>query len=131
MEIKRNGSDLTVVATGRTVSMALGVANELSKRGIEIEVIDPRTLKPLDRSVLSESVRKTHRLVVVNDGWSTCGYAAEIMSTVIEDCFWDLDAPIKRVCNKDAPMPVATALERAVMVSEEDILNACLEVVAT
>lgn len=130
-EIKRNGSDLTVVATGRTVSMALGVANELSKRGIEIEVIDPRTLKPLDRSVLSESVSKTHRLVVVNDGWSSCGYAAEIMATVIEDCFWDLDAPIKRVCNKDAPMPVAAALEKTVMVSEEDILNACLEVVAT
>ena len=90
-----------MVATGRTVSMALSVADKLSARGIEIEVIDPRTLKPLDRSAVSESVRKTHRLVVVNEGWSTCGYAAEIMSAVIEDCFWDLDAPIKRVCNKD------------------------------
>lgn len=130
-EIKRTGTDLTVVATGRTVSMALSVADKLSARGIEIEVIDPRTLKPLDRSTVSESVRKTHRLVVVNEGWSTCGYAAEIMSVVIEDCFWDLDAPIKRVCNKDTPMPVATTLERTVMVSEEEILSACLEVAAT
>ena len=79
-EIKRTGTDLTVVATGRTVSMALSVADKLSARGIEIEVIDPRTLKPLDRSTVSESVRKTHRLVVVNEGWSTCGYAAEIMA---------------------------------------------------
>jgi pyruvate/2-oxoglutarate/acetoin dehydrogenase E1 component len=130
-EVKRTGTDLTIVATGRTVSMALRVAEKLSARGIEIEVIDPRTLKPLDRSVVSESVRKTHRLVVANEGWCTCGYAAEIMSTVIEDCFWDLDAPIRRVCNKDAPMPVATTLEKAVMVSEEDILNACLEVAST
>jgi pyruvate dehydrogenase E1 component beta subunit len=130
-EIKRTGTDLTVVATGRTVSMALTVADKLSARGIEIEVIDPRTLKPLDRITVAESVRKTHRLVVVNEGWSTCGYAAEIMSVVIEDCFWDLDAPIKRVCNKDTPMPVATTLERTVMVSEEDILSACLEVAAT
>lgn len=79
---------------------------------------------------MAESVRKTHRLVVV-EGWCTCGYAAEIMSTVIEDCFWDLDAPIKRVCNKDVPMPVAVTLERAVMISEEDILSACLEGVST
>lgn len=130
-EIKRTGSHLTVVATGRTVSMTLSVADKLSKRGIEIEVIDPRTLKPLDRSMVSESVRKTHRLVVVNDGWCTCGYASEIMATVIEDCFWDLDAPIKRVCNKDVPMPVAASLEKTAMVSEEDILNTCLEVIAT
>jgi pyruvate dehydrogenase E1 component beta subunit len=130
-EIKRPGTDLTLVSTGRTVSMALSVADKLSARGIEIEVIDPRTLKPLDGNTVSESVRKTHRLVVVNEGWCTCGYAAEIMSTVMEDCFWDLDAPIKRVCNKDVPMPVAATLERAVMVSEEDILSACLEVVST
>jgi pyruvate dehydrogenase E1 component beta subunit len=128
-EVKRSGANLTLLATGRTVAMALNVANRLSEKGIDIEVIDPRTLKPLDRGLVAESVRKTHRLVVVNEGWCTCGYASEIMAAVIEDCFWDLDAPIKRVCSKDVPMPVATALERTVMVSEEDIANACLEVV--
>jgi len=128
-EVKRSGANLTLLATGRTVAMALNVANRLSEKGIDIEVIDPRTLKPLDRGLVAESVRKTHRLVVVNEGWCTCGYASEIMAAVVEDCFWDLDAPIKRVCSKDVPMPVATALERTVMVSEEDIANACLEVV--
>jgi len=129
-DIKRAGRDLTVIATGRTVSMALKVADKLSRRGIEIEVIDPRTLKPLDRSVISQSVRKTHRVVVDNEGWCTCGFAAEMMAVVTEDCFWELEAPIRRVCNQDVPMPVATALEKSVMVSEEQILENCLEVVA-
>ncbi|HLY59614.1 MAG TPA: alpha-ketoacid dehydrogenase subunit beta [Terriglobia bacterium] len=129
-DIKRTGTHLTLIATGRTVSMALNVADKLSERGIEIEVIDPRTLKPLDKPLICQSVGKTHRLVVVNDGWCTCGFASEIMAMVMEECFWDLDAPIKRVCNKDTPMPVAATLERAVMVSEGDISNACLEVIA-
>lgn len=128
--IKRVGAHLTLIATGRTVSMALTVANKLSEKGIEIEVIDPRTLKPLDKPLICRSVSKTHRLVVVNEGWSPCGFASEIMATVMEECFWDLDAPIKRVCSKDAPMPVAATLEREVMISEQDISNACLEVAA-
>jgi pyruvate/2-oxoglutarate/acetoin dehydrogenase E1 component len=110
--------------------MALKVADKLSQRGIEIEVVDPRTLKPLDRSVISQSVRKTHRVVVVNEGWYTCGFAAELMAVVMEDCFWELEAPVRRVCNQDVPMPVATALEKSVMVSEEQILESCLEVMA-
>lgn len=129
-DIKRAGTHLTLIATGRTVSMALNVAEKLSEQGIEIEVIDPRTLKPLDKGLICQSVGRTHRVVVVNEGWCTCGYASEIMATVMEECFWDLEAPIKRVCNKDVPMPVAAALERTVMVSEEDILDACLEVMA-
>jgi pyruvate/2-oxoglutarate/acetoin dehydrogenase E1 component len=129
-DIKRAGTHLTLIATGRTVSMALSVADKLSEQGIEIEVIDPRTLKPLDKGLICQSVGRTHRVVVVNEGWCTCGYASEIMAAVMEECFWDLEAPIKRVCNKDVPMPVAAALERTVMVSEEDILDACLEVMA-
>jgi pyruvate/2-oxoglutarate/acetoin dehydrogenase E1 component len=129
-DVKRSGTDITLVATGRTVSMALHVANQLSEEGIELEVIDPRTLKPLDTDRMFESVRKTNRLVVVNDGWRTCGYASEIMATAMENCFFDLDAPIQRVCNKDVPMPVAAPLQKAVMVSEEDILNACRAVLS-
>ena len=129
-DVKRAGTHLTLIATGRTVSMALKVAAKLSEQGMEIEVIDPRTLKPLDKPLICQSVRKTHRVVVVNEGWAPCGFASEIMATVIEECFWDLDAPIKRVCNKDAPMPVAATLEREVMISEEDISDACLEVIA-
>jgi acetoin:2,6-dichlorophenolindophenol oxidoreductase subunit beta len=129
-DVKRPGANLTVVATGRTVPMALAVAEKLSAEGIDIEVIDPRTLKPLDTATIIRSVKKTNRLVVVSDGWHTCGYGAELMATVMDQCFFDLDAPIQRVCTKDVPMPVAPALQKAVMVSEEDILNACRAVAA-
>jgi pyruvate/2-oxoglutarate/acetoin dehydrogenase E1 component len=124
-EIKRGGSDVTVIATGRTVTLALSAAEKLSAEGIEIEVVDPRTLKPLDLATITGSIKKTHRLVVVSDGWKTCGYAAEMMATVMEECFFDLDAPIHRVTTRDFPMPVAPPLQEAVMVSEENIIGAC------
>ena len=120
-DVKRDGTDITVIATGRTVPLALTAATTLAAEGIELEVIDPRTLKPLDAATIVKSVRKTNRLVVVNDGWRTCGYAAELMAVMIEECFFDLDAPIRRVCTEDVPMPVATSLQKAVMVSEEQI----------
>ncbi len=123
--IKRAGNDLTIVATGRTVALALSAAQKLSREGFEADVIDPRTLKPLDSATILQSVRKTNRLVVVSDGSRTCGYAAEIMAGVIEDCFFELDAPPQRVCTRDVPMPVAPSLQKAVMVSEEKILSAC------
>jgi len=128
--IERAGTDLTVVATGRTVSLALSAAGKLSKEGVEVEVIDPRTLKPLDSATILQSVHKTNRLVVVSDGSRTCGYAAEIMATVVEECFYELDAPPQRVCTRDIPMPVAPSLQRAVMVSEEEIVSACRRTLA-
>lgn len=128
--VRRAGSDLTIVATGRTVGLALSAAARLSQDGAEAEVIDPRTLKPLDIETILKSVRKTSRLVIVSDGSRTCGYAAEVMSTVVESCFYDLDAPPQRVCTGDIPMPVAPSLQKAVMVSEEDILTACRQTIA-
>jgi pyruvate/2-oxoglutarate/acetoin dehydrogenase E1 component len=128
--IKRIGSDVTVVATGRTVSLALSAAEKLAAEGIEAEVIDPRTLKPLDTETLLRSVRKTNRLVVVSDGSRTCGYAAELITAVVEECFYELDAPPQRVCTRDIPMPVAPALQKAVMVSEEEIIAACRRTLA-
>jgi pyruvate/2-oxoglutarate/acetoin dehydrogenase E1 component len=124
-DIKRTGKDLTIAATGRTVGLALNVANTLAAEGVDVEVIDPRTIKPLDKLTLVNSVKKTNRLVVVSDGWRTCGYAAEVMAVVMEECFFSLDAPIQRVCGYDVPMPVAPALQKAVMVSEEQIASAC------
>ncbi len=126
----RVGTELTLAATGRTVPVALAAAEKLSADGIEAEIIDLRTLKPLDTATLFQSVKKTNRLVVASDGWRTCGYASEVVATVTEECFYDLDAPIQRVCSRDVPMPVAAALEKAVMVSEQDILAACRKVVA-
>jgi pyruvate dehydrogenase E1 component beta subunit len=109
-DIKRSGTDITVVATGRPVLMSLSAAQNLSAEGIDIEVIDPRTLKPLDVATIAQSVRKTHRVVLINHGWRTCGYAAELMAPIMEECFFDLDAPIQRVCARDAPAPAAPSL---------------------
>jgi pyruvate/2-oxoglutarate/acetoin dehydrogenase E1 component len=129
-EIKRAGTDITVVATGRTVPLALNAASSLSAEGIEVEVIDPRTLKPLDAATIVRSIKKTSRLVIANDGWRTGGFAAELATLVMEECFFDLDAPIQRVCTADVPMPASTPLQKAVMVSEEDITTACRAVFA-
>ncbi len=128
--IKRPGADLTIVATGRTVGLALSAAAKLSQDGVDAEVIDPRTLKPLDSETILKSVGKTNRLVVVSDGSRTCGFAAEIIAVVAESCFYELDAPPQRVCTRDIPMPVAPGLQKTVMVSEEEIILACRRVLA-
>ena len=128
--VKRPGIDVTVVATGRTVALALLAAEKLSQEGIEVEVIDPRTLKPLDSETILESLRKTNRLVVASDGSRTCGYAAELVAGVVEECFYELDAPPQRVCTRDVPMPAAPGLQKAIMVSEGDIILACRKALA-
>jgi pyruvate/2-oxoglutarate/acetoin dehydrogenase E1 component len=129
-EVKRVGTDVTVVATGRTVPLSLAAAGKLAQEAIEIEVIDLRTLKPFDLETVLESVRKTSRAVVVNDGWRTCGYAAEIVASIQEECFYDLDTPVQRVCGGDTPMPVAAVLERAAMVSEDNVVASCRTVMS-
>ena len=128
--VMRTGKDITVIATGRTVPLSLAAAEKLFGEGVEVEVVDPRTLSPADTATLFRSVKKTNRLVVVSDGWRTCGYAAEVVALVAEECFYDLEAPIQRVCAPDVPMPVASKLQKAVMVNEEDILGACRKVLA-
>lgn len=126
--IKRRGSDVTLVATGRTVSLALNAAERLAMEGIQAEVIDPRTLKPLDWDTIFESVRKTSRAVIISDGCRTCGFGSELAATISGECFFDLDAPVRLVCGKDVPAPVAPGLQKAVMVSDEDIVSECREV---
>ena len=91
--IKRAGSHVTVIATGRTVNLALVAAEKLAAEGIEIEVVDPRTLKPLDTGAIERSIRKTNRVVILSDGNRLCGYGAELAATIAELCFFDLDAP--------------------------------------
>lgn len=123
--VKRAGEDMTVVATGRTVPLALAAAEKLAVEGISIEVLDPRTLRPLDAAAIEQSVRKTNRAVVVSDGHRTCGYGAELAATIAESCIYSLDAPVRMVCGKDVPMPVSPSLQKLVTVSEDDILGAC------
>ena len=123
-EIKRSGEDVTIVATSRMVLYALEAAAELEKQGVSAEVIDPRTLVPLDEAVILESVHKTNRLVVVNEGVERCGWAAEVTAMVQKCAFSDLDAPIERVCSLNVPLPFQPDLERYVLPSVADIVRA-------
>src|SRR6185436_2859472 len=103
-DIKREGKDATIVARSLTVPLALKAAEQLEKDGISCEVIDPRTIRPLDIDTIIESVKKTNRLVVAEESHPFCGVAAEICVQVTEKAFDYLDAPVKRVCGEDVPM---------------------------
>ena len=123
-DMKRAGDDVTIVATSRMVHYSLAAADLLEKEGISAEVIDPRTLVPLDEEAILESVHKTNRLVVVNEGVERCGWAAEVAAMVQKRGFGDLDAPIERVCSLNVPLPFQPDLENFVLPSVDDIVRA-------
>ena len=127
-DIKREGSDVTVVATMLMVHRALAAAEKLQERGISVEVIDPRTLVPLDKQAIINSVRKTGRLVIMDEETKTGSSAAEISAIVAEEAFDFLDAPIKRVCAPDTPVPFSPVLEKFFMPDEEDLIKAVTEI---
>jgi pyruvate/2-oxoglutarate/acetoin dehydrogenase E1 component len=123
-DIKREGKDLTIVATSRMVMYAISAAEKLAQESKEVEVIDPRTLKPLDIGTIAESVKKTHRLLVVNEGSRYCGFAAEVVTQAYETFFYELDTPIVRLTSEDSPVPYSKPLEAEIMPSEEKIISA-------
>jgi pyruvate dehydrogenase E1 component beta subunit len=126
-DIKRDGRDATVVATGNMVLRTLKAAHTLANEGIEIEVIDPRTLAPLDTATILRSVEKTSRLAIVSEDVVTCGVASEISAYVAEYGLFYLDAPIKRVSVPDTPIPFAPVMENTVIPQEEQIVQAVKE----
>lgn len=126
-EICREGSDVTVVATGRMVIDALNAAEELQQDGISLEVIDPRTLSPMDMSTILTSVRKTSRAVVAHEAVRTCGIGAEIAATISDEAFDFLDAPVKRVGAPFTPVPFAPGLEHQYLPNAGDIVTAVRE----
>ena len=128
-DVKREGSDVTVVAIGCMVQRALAAAEKLQKDGISIEVVDPRTLAPLDKQTIIESLRKTGRLVIMDEEPKTESASSEIAAIIAEEAFDYLDAPIKRVCAPDTPIPFSQALEKAWMPDEEDLIEAINELV--
>ncbi|MFC2031054.1 alpha-ketoacid dehydrogenase subunit beta [Chloroflexota bacterium] len=128
-DVKRAGQDVTIVATSRMVLLALNAAQELAQRGIEAEVIDPRTLKPLDVETIVRSVIKTGRLVVVSEGHMTGGFTAEVAARVQREAFDWLDAPIMQVATEDVPLPYAGCLELEAIPNEQDIVAAALQIV--
>jgi len=123
-DIARSGKDVTIVAYSRMVNLALAAAEQLAREGIDPEVINLRTLRPLDRETLARSVRRTHRAVVVQEQWKPFGAAAEIAAVIYEGAFDSLDAPVERETGADAPMPYARNLELLALPHERDIVDA-------
>jgi acetoin:2,6-dichlorophenolindophenol oxidoreductase subunit beta len=126
-DIKRAGKDITIVATGHMLHLTIQAALILEKEGINVEVIDPRTLVPLDTQTILKSVEKTSRLVIVSEDVLTCGVASEISAMVAEYGLFDLASPIRRIAVPDTPIPFAPVMERAVIPQTEQILNVVRE----
>ena len=123
-KIVREGSDVTITAFSVMVGHALAAAEELSKQGIEAEVIDLRTLRPLDTETIVNSVKKTNRIVSVEEGWPVAGMGSEIAAIMMEEAFDWLDAPLKRVCAVDVPLPYAANLEKLALPQVADVVTA-------
>jgi pyruvate dehydrogenase E1 component beta subunit len=127
-DIKREGSDVSVVAIGLMVERALAAADTLKERGISIEVIDPRTLMPLDKETIINSLRKTGRLVIMDEEPATASAASEIAAIIGSEAFDLLDAPIGKVCGPDTPLPFSPVLEKYWMPDEERLVRAVTEI---
>ena len=122
--VRRAGGDVTLVAYGGTLPKTLAAAEQLASDGISAEVIDLRTLRPLDDATILASVRRTHRAVIVDEGWRTGSLAAEVSARIVEGGFWELDAPVARVCSAEVPMPYARHLEQAALPQPAAIVQA-------
>jgi pyruvate dehydrogenase E1 component beta subunit len=122
--IMREGTDVTIVSYSIGVGMSLQAAQVLEEEGISAEVIDLRTLRPLDKHMVLASLQKTNRLVTVEEGWPVCSISSEIMAICMEEGFDDLDAPVMRVTNADVPLPYAANLEKMALINADDIVKA-------
>ncbi|MBK6805268.1 MAG: alpha-ketoacid dehydrogenase subunit beta [Betaproteobacteria bacterium] len=122
--VLRPGRDLTLLAYGGTVGKSLDAAARLAEQGIEAEVVDLRVLRPLDDATIMASVRRTRRAIVVDEGWRTGSLAGEIMARIVEQAFYDLDAPVARVCSEEVPIPYAKHLEEAALPQPAKIVAA-------
>jgi pyruvate dehydrogenase E1 component beta subunit len=126
--VARGGEDVTITAFSRMVKLALQAAEELERAGISAEVIDLRSLRPFDTETVAASVKKTNRVVTVEEGWPFAGVGAEIAALIMEECFDWLDAPVKRVTGKDVPLPYAANLEHLAVPQVDDIVAAAREI---
>jgi pyruvate/2-oxoglutarate/acetoin dehydrogenase E1 component len=113
--VRREGADVTIVAYGGSLPKALSAADTLATEGVDAEVVDLRSLRPLDTATVLASVAKTRRAVVVDEGWRTGSFAAEVSARIMEGGFYDLDAPVARVCSAEVPMPYARHMEEAAL----------------
>jgi pyruvate dehydrogenase E1 component beta subunit len=126
--IVREGKDVTIVTYSIGVGMALDAAQQLAGEGIEAEVLDLRTLRPLDTEAILASLKKTNRLIIAEEGFPVCSIASEVIAVCMERGFDDLDAPVLRVCNEDVPLPYAANLEKAALIDVPGIVAAAKQV---
>ncbi len=127
--VRRSGTDVSIVTYGASLWKSLDAAETLAGDGISAEVVDLRALRPLDTDSIIATVAKTHRLVVVDEGWKSVGISAEIGARILEDAIWEMDAPLRRVCGAEVPIPYAAHMEQAAIPQVDDIVAAAREVV--
>jgi pyruvate dehydrogenase E1 component beta subunit len=127
--VRRAGTDVSLITYGGTLPLTLDAADRLAAEGISAEVVDLRTLRPLDMTTVLRSVGRTHRAVVVDEGWRTGSLSAEVSAQITENAFYELDAPVSRVCSAEVPMPYPRHLEQAALPSADRVVAAALEVV--
>ena len=128
-KVRRAGRDVSLVTYGGTLPKTLTAAEQLSADGIDAEVIDLRSLRPLDDATIMASVARTHRVVIIDEGWRSGSLSAEVSARITEQAFYDLDAPVARVCSAEVPMPYPRHLEEAALPQPERIVAAVREVV--
>lgn len=121
--IRKEGKDITIITYGAGVYKALDAAKELAEAGIDAEVIDLRVLRPLDNTTFLDSVKKTHRVLLVEEAWGSVNIAAEVSARIMENVFYELDAPVQRLCGTEVPMPYPKHLEDASLPQKEDIIK--------
>jgi pyruvate/2-oxoglutarate/acetoin dehydrogenase E1 component len=122
--VRRNGEDVTLITYGGSLGQTLEAADQLAKESVSAEVIDLRTLRPLVDATIMASLRKTRRAVIVDEGWKSGGISAEIGMRIVEQVFFDLDAPVARVCSEEVPIPYARHLEAAAIPQVDKIVAA-------
>jgi len=127
-DVKRTGTDVTLICHSKTVTVALKAAEQLAEQSVSAEVVDLRSLRPMDEPAILESVAKTNRAVVVEEGWPHCGVGAQVVDIIQRDAFDQLDAPVQRVTQADVPMPYNKHLERAAKPSPEKVVAAARRV---
>jgi pyruvate dehydrogenase E1 component beta subunit len=128
--VRRNGRDITLIGYGGTLGKTMQAAERLAQAGIDAEVVDLRSLRPLDMSTIVDSVAKTHRAIVIDEGWRTGSFAGEISAQIMELAFDDLDAPVARICSAEVPMPYAKHLETAALPKVEEVVSAARKLVS-
>ena len=127
-EVKREGEDVSIITHGKALHVALAAANTLEQEGVKVEVVDLRSIRPLDIRTVLDSVRKTNRAVYLEEGWAFAGVGSQIVAMIQEEAFDDLDAPVLRVAQADVPIPYAKDMERAAKVSADRAVQACKRV---